>query len=110
MIASMDSLKQSQYTARGSLKVAVKDCGPGRGRQIMEIPCFDKSMKHVMHCLVGLTASNLKKVFSEGLQQFHEHKLVAGGGSGRELWNAKGGCSLLPPSVLLLLLGIKCSN
>eukprot|EP01035_Chromulina_nebulosa_P067524 gene67524-92498_t len=68
MIASMDSLKKSQYAARGSMKVAVKDCGP------------------------GLTAGNLKKVFSDGLQQFHAHKLVAGGGSGLELWR----CHLRP--------------
>eukprot|EP01036_Dinobryon_divergens_P023365 gene23365-31704_t len=65
MIASIDSLQRPQYAARGAVRVTVEDNGP------------------------GLSAENLKKLFGQGMQH-SVNKLQAGGGSGMELWIAKG--------------------
>ena len=87
MIASMDDLsKRSLYDARGSLKVSVKDYGPGE--------CMLTTILLQLRCLIltttaGLTVDNLKRLFGEGVQ-FNANKLQAGGGSGLGLWIAKG--------------------
>ena len=39
--------------------------------------------------IAGLSSQNLKKLFGEGAK-FNSNKLMAGGGSGVELWIAKG--------------------
>lgn len=85
MIESLEPKRRVQYAARGSLKVTVTDCGPGKW-----CPQFIFTLlQRVNFLFAGLTADNLKRLFGEGVQ-FHANKLQAGGGSGLGLWIAKG--------------------